>query len=141
LAQARRYASGFDAEDIAQEALLRAWRSRARLREPASHAGWLATIVRNEAMRHRERAARQPIAELVDVSGQEDDRLSSAPLRVDIQVALGRLEEGERRLLALRYAEDLTQPAIARLMKMPEGTVKVRLHRARVKLHRALNDS
>jgi RNA polymerase sigma-70 factor (ECF subfamily) len=47
------------------------------------------------------------------------------------------LSERERVLLALRYEEDLTQPAIAARLGIPEGTVKVQLHRARVKLRAA----
>lgn len=55
----------------------------------------------------------------------------------DLQAALRRLSERDRRLLAMRYVEDLTQAAIARRLGIPEGTVKVRLHRARNKLRRA----
>jgi RNA polymerase sigma-70 factor (ECF subfamily) len=69
-----------------------------------------------------------------------EDELSSIHVRADVQAAVGRLEDGERRLLDLRYREDLTQSAIARLLEMPEGTVKVRLHRAREKLHQALSE-
>ncbi len=43
----------------------------------------------------------------------------------------------ERELLEMRYQEDLTQAAIADKLGIPEGTVKVRLHRARNKLRRA----
>jgi RNA polymerase sigma-70 factor (ECF subfamily) len=55
----------------------------------------------------------------------------------DLQAALRRLSVRDRRLLAMRYVEDLTQAAIARRLGIPEGTVKVRLHRARNKLRRA----
>jgi RNA polymerase sigma-70 factor (ECF subfamily) len=55
----------------------------------------------------------------------------------DLQAALQRLSERDRKLLAMRYVEDLTQAAIARRLGIPEGTVKVRLHRARKKLRRA----
>jgi RNA polymerase sigma-70 factor (ECF subfamily) len=41
-------------------------------------------------------------------------------------------------VLHLRYAEDLTQIEVARRLGLPEGTVKVRLHRARGRLRRAL---
>jgi RNA polymerase sigma-70 factor (ECF subfamily) len=40
----------------------------------------------------------------------------------------------------LRYGEDMTQAAIAQLLDIPEGTVKVRLHRARDKLRRAFGN-
>lgn len=58
--------------------------------------------------------------------------------RADLHAALKRLDEKDRRLLALRYDEDLTQAAIARRLGIPEGTVKVRLHRVRAKLRRSI---
>jgi RNA polymerase sigma-70 factor (ECF subfamily) len=57
--------------------------------------------------------------------------------KADLQEALTVLSDRERALLALRYEEDLTQSAIAARLGIPEGTVKVQLHRARVKLRRA----
>ena len=50
------------------------------------------------------------------------------------------LADGDRRVLHLRYAEDLTQAEVARRLGLPEGTVKVRLHRARGRLRRVLED-
>ena len=55
----------------------------------------------------------------------------------DLHAALGCLSQRDRQLLELRYEEDLTQAAIATKLGIPEGTVKVRLHRARDKLRRA----
>jgi RNA polymerase sigma-70 factor, ECF subfamily len=52
----------------------------------------------------------------------------------DLHAALERLTERDRRLLEMKYREDLTQAMIARRLGIPEGTVKVRLHRARNKL-------
>ena len=54
-----------------------------------------------------------------------------------LHAALELLSDRDRQLLELRYTEDLTQQAIARRLGIPEGTVKVRLHRARDKLRRA----
>ncbi len=54
--------------------------------------------------------------------------------RADLHAALQRLSDRDRQLLELRYTEDLTQSAIAQRLGIPEGTVKVRLHRARNKL-------
>ena len=59
-------------------------------------------------------------------------------MRLTVEQALGTLAERDRRVLHLRYAEDLTQVEVARRMGLPEGTVKVRLHRARGRLRRAL---
>jgi len=67
----------------------------------------------------------------------EDEAVLSAAERVDIHRALEQLDPAERLLIRLRYEDDLTQAAIARLLKLPEGTVKVRLHRTRTKLRRA----
>ena len=60
--------------------------------------------------------------------------------RADLHAALERLDERDRKLLMLRYGEDMTQAAIAQLLEIPEGTVKVRLHRARDKLRRAFGN-
>ena len=60
--------------------------------------------------------------------------------RADLHAALRCLDQRDRRLLMLRYEEDMTQAAIARLLEIPEGTVKVQLHRARDKLRRALGN-
>jgi RNA polymerase sigma-70 factor (ECF subfamily) len=70
----------------------------------------------------------------------EDRELAGTALRVSVEQALGTLPDGDRRLLRLRYAEDLTQSEVARRLGVPEGTVKVRLHRARRRLRGLLAD-
>jgi RNA polymerase sigma-70 factor (ECF subfamily) len=135
---AYRYASNpSEAEDIAQDALLRAWRRRSTLRESGRRNQWLATIVRNEAFRQHARVRPDPTATIETYEGAEDARVVATVERADLHAALKRLSERDRELLALRYGEDLTQAAIARKLGIPEGTVKVRLHRARDKLRRA----
>ncbi|MBS1861998.1 MAG: sigma-70 family RNA polymerase sigma factor [Actinobacteria bacterium] len=135
---AYRYASNpSEAEDIAQEALLRAWRRRSTLRDRGSRKQWLATIVRNEAFRHYSRPRPDPTDEVEQIESGEEELVVSTVDRADMQAALEHLSERERVLLALRYEEDMTQPAIARRLGIPEGTVKVQLHRARKKLRRA----
>jgi RNA polymerase sigma-70 factor (ECF subfamily) len=135
---AYRYASNpSEAEDIAQDALLRAWRRRSTLREADRRNQWLATIVRNEAFRQHARVRPDPIATIETQEGVEDARVVGTVERADLHAALDRLNDRDRQLLELRYNEDLTQAAIARRLGIPEGTVKVRLHRARIKLRRA----
>jgi len=127
-----------EAEDIAQDALLRAWRRRSTLRDSGSRNQWLGTIVRNEAFRQRARIRPDPVATIETFEGAEDERVVATVERADLHAALKRLDENDRELLALRYGEDLTQAAIARRLGIPEGTVKVRLHRVRAKLRRAI---
>ena len=135
---AYRYASNpSEAEDIAQDALLRAWRRRATLREADRRYQWLATIVRNEAFRQHARIRPDPTAIIETYEAVEDAQVLATVERIDMHAALNRLSERDRQLLELRYGEDLTQRAIARRLGIPEGTVKVRLHRARNKLRRA----
>ncbi len=135
---AYRYASNpGEAEDIAQDALLRAWRRRCTLKDPARRNEWLAAIVRNEAFRQHARVRPVPTETVELGQGADDERVAAMVEVADLHAALARLSERERLLLRLRYGEDLTQAAIARRLDMPEGTVKVRLHRARNKLRRA----
>jgi RNA polymerase sigma-70 factor, ECF subfamily len=135
---AYRYASNpSEAEDIAQDALLRAWRRRSTLREPERRNQWLATIVRNEAFRQHARVRPDPTAAIEGYEGAEDAQVVATVERADLRAALKQLSDRDRELLEMRYQEDLTQAQIARKLGIPEGTAKVRLHRARDKLRRA----
>ncbi|HET9592215.1 MAG TPA: sigma-70 family RNA polymerase sigma factor, partial [Solirubrobacterales bacterium] len=95
---------------------------------------WLAAIVRNEAFRQHARVRPDLSATIEFSEGEEDERVLAAVELADLHAALKELSERDRRLLEMRYEEDLTQATIARRLGIPEGTVKVRLHRARAKL-------
>lgn len=136
---AYRYAKNpSEAEDIAQDALLRAWRRRSTLRDSGSRKQWLATIVRNEAFRQHARLRPDPVDTMENEVGIDDERVLATVERADIHAALECLNERERQLVRLRYEEDLTQAGIAHRLGIPEGTVKVRLHRVRNKLRREI---
>jgi len=135
---AYRYASNpSEAEDIAQDALLRAWRRRSTLRDSERRNQWLATIVRNEAFRQHARVKPDLTATVELLEGAEDEQVLATVETADLQAALAGLSKRDRQLLEMRYEEDMTQAMIARRLGIPEGTVKVRLHRARDKLRRA----
>jgi RNA polymerase sigma-70 factor, ECF subfamily len=127
-----------DAEEAVQEALVRAWLRRDACRSPEAPLPWLLEITRNEARRVLGRKARRSSRELLDAvtldPNREDDDLVGVATRVTVEQALHSLEDGDRRMLHLRYAHDLTQVEVARRLGVPEGTVKVRLHRARRRL-------
>jgi RNA polymerase sigma-70 factor (ECF subfamily) len=128
-----------EAEDAAQEAAERAWRYRASCRAPDPRA-WIAAIARREALRISTAGRARVEIHLDDVPdpGRECDRLATADDRAAVRAALAALRPAERRLLWLRYGRDLTQPAIANALGVPEGTVKIRLHRARARLRSAM---
>lgn len=141
LREARRIAPPADAADIAQEALIRAWKSLQTAQPPDHLGAWLRTIVRREAMRYR---AKNGVLPRLDEHGELTDRAASKrlevlDLQVDVRRAVRSLTPQDRKLLALRYVDDLTQPAVASVLGIPEGTAKVRLHRARGRLQKVLS--
>jgi RNA polymerase sigma-70 factor (ECF subfamily) len=115
---------------MAQEALIRAWRMRRTCRSD-DPANWLRQIARNESLRVRSRERAHVDIDDVAEPAEPDEAVEGLPERLDLSATLSGLDPLDRRLLALRYGADMTQPKIAELLGMPEGTVKVRLHRAR----------
>jgi RNA polymerase sigma-70 factor (ECF subfamily) len=132
-----------DAEEAVQEALLRAWRSHGKQREPGAELGWVLRITRNEALRSRARRRRRPE---LGVDADElpergaDDALGALVESLDVRQAIDELAAEDALLLRLRYERDLTQPHVAELAGLPEGTVKVRLHRLRSRLRERLSE-
>jgi RNA polymerase sigma-70 factor (ECF subfamily) len=139
--EARRYVRGAEAEDVVQEALLRAWLKRDEWIAPQAERAWLVQATRWEAIRILKRTQRvMPVDELPADAAAEDRDLSAAPARLDIGRELSVLSPEDRQLLELRYGDDLTQRVIAARLAIPEGTVKVRLHRLRKRLSESLRE-
>ena len=131
-----------DAEDATQEALARAWRRRHTCRTPRTPEPWLLQITRNEAFRLMGRRRDEPDPRLPVDAGESagDAGTDDVAARVDVRRAVSRLRAEDRVLLHLRYGEDLKQESIADLLDTPEGTIKVRLYRARERLRAYLTD-
>ena len=136
--EARRHLGSAEAEDVAHDALVRAWNSRRACRTPHDPVPWLRTIVRREAARHHARRREVPVAEPDPGAGPAPDALESLPERLDVRAAVRALAPADRAMVLLRYGADMTQPQVAQVVGAPEGTVKVRLHRARIRLRGTL---
>lgn len=146
-----------EAEDLAQETFLRAYRHWGTYRRGTSARSWLFTITRNAFLRTRERAARRPElleSELdVDVAsispadlyrelGDPDPERRFFDALVDDEVirAIESLPTDFREVLVLSDVEGLNYAEIAEVIDAPLGTVKSRLFRGRRLLQRALYD-
>lgn len=124
------------ADEAAQEAMARAWRQRGNCHSPGAPGPWVAQIARNEALRlwQREQRQRARSAEFEDEPAAGEPLEEAMIRRVAVSQALATLNDEDRRLVDLRYQSDLAHPAIAKMLGLPEGTVKVRLHRIRKRL-------
>jgi RNA polymerase sigma-70 factor, ECF subfamily len=130
-------------EDAVQEALVRVWKSARTPDELESPVAWLRHIARNEALRLRAREGRREeevMADGLDELVAPGDEEMALPSRLEILDLLRTLGPADRQLVWLRYFEDITQVNVARRLELPEGTVKVRLHRVRKHLRHALEE-
>ena len=121
-----------DCEDAVQEALLRAWDRRETLRQEAYFDTWLIRILINQCKTFYRRRPPEP-AELTEdipqVTSEETPLLE----------ALMALPRKQRVTLELHYIEGYSVAETARILRLPEGTVKWRLKRGRELLKQSLN--
>lgn len=130
------------AEDVVQEALLRAWKSLDALRDDAAAKHWLLTIVRRENARYFERK-RLDMVDVDDLSPAqealiaetEDEQLN------EVREAIYRLEDDYREPLVLQVLMGYTTTEIAEVMGLKQGAILTRLHRARHKLKEVVEES
>lgn len=134
-----------DAEEAAQEALLRAWRHRRRQTGGTPEA-WVATIARREALRLL--ARRQAAYARRTADPDALDRLPSDAREHELALSslvfddtIGRLSEADQALARLHYQGDIGLGAIAAAMDLPEATVRVRIHRARARIRDEMRDT
>ena len=122
------------AEDVVQEAMLRAWRSRDALKDPAAARGWLLTIVRREHARLYERK-RLEIIDLDEVMAAEDTQLAAAgDEMVGLRLAMTQLPDDYRIPLVMQVLGGFTTDEIARELSLSTPAVLTRLFRARNRL-------
>jgi len=143
------------AEELAQEAFVKAWKALARFDPDRKFSSWLFKIAHNVALDHLRK--REPVAESLDAPIAEDE--GPRPLPADpraenplarttfraagqaLEAAMAGLRREYREILALRFAEELSYEEIAEVTGAPLGTVKVHLHRARQELAKRMREA
>jgi RNA polymerase sigma-70 factor (ECF subfamily) len=125
------------AEELAQEAFLRAYRGLAQWRKDAVFSTWLFALAANLYRSELRRIPARTVS-LDDVAEPADPRASDGGLEdrdygrdLAVRRAVGALPPKYREALILFYFHDMDVPTAARSLGLPEGTVKARLFRGR----------
>ncbi len=127
-----------DAEDVAQEALARAYRNLGSLRDRERFRSWLVRVCWRLALDHRRAGRRRERREqaAADPPPQPDvEEVAAAnQFRERLWQAIDELPEKLRMVIVLARIEGCDVREVAELMRVPQGTVKSRLHLARKRL-------
>jgi len=137
-----------DARDVAQDAFVQAFRKLDTFRGESAFYSWLFRIAANKAISHMRKRKHRAASSLEAQDGFQpaDPREDSSPTaelqraerRQLVRRALDELHEDYRIVLVLKELEGLPYVEIAELIDCPIGTVRSRLHRARLELRRVL---
>jgi RNA polymerase sigma-70 factor, ECF subfamily len=121
-----------EAEDVVQDTLVKAWKSRWRVRDPEKFPAWLSTIARHRARDLARRRRPEPLphdfepAETIEQTpGPDDVNLDS-----EVQAALSQLPELHRIAVTLRYFEELDYATIEQTLGLTNGALRGILGRA-----------
>jgi RNA polymerase sigma-70 factor (ECF subfamily) len=127
------------AEDAVQEALVRAWRQLPSLRDPERFDAWLHRLVVNACADQGRQLRRQSqqVRPLVLETSVDDDTGSVAD-REQLERGFRRLKPEQRAVVVLHYYSGFSAAEIARIVGIPEGTARSRLHYATEALRAAL---
>jgi len=139
-----------DAEDVTQETFITAFRKLDQFERRSSFYTWLYRIAFNAAIdlqRRKKRAKKQFVgSNNVDITQAADLHAESAASVViaketatQVQLALSRLDEERRNIIVLRDLQGVDYAEIASMLDIPIGTVRSRLHRARIELREIMN--
>jgi RNA polymerase sigma-70 factor (ECF subfamily) len=147
-----------DAEEVAQETLLRVFANFEQLREPERVKSWVFRIAKNFCLMKRRKSAFAPEVELsldelrpakidgefaaieiADWSSLPEDAAWDAELRAVLDAAIRELPEIYRSVFLLRDVEELTTEETAQVLEVSIDVVKTRLHRARLALRQKLD--
>jgi RNA polymerase sigma-70 factor, ECF subfamily len=141
-----------DAEEVAQETLLRVFESLSQLREPERVRSWVFRIAKNACLMKRRKSVFAPAHELAldesvpgaglevaDWSSLPDVELLRTELRDTLHRAVTELPETYRAVVLLRDLEELSTEETAQILDISVDAVKTRLHRGRLALRQKLD--
>lgn len=121
-----------DREDAVQSAIEKAWRHQKKLRDDSAMQAWVMRILINECYALLRRSKKEVPSDTLP------ERETAQDARPDIYGLFTGLDEKYRLTMMLHYVEGYRVEEIARMLRLPQGTVKSRLHRGRLKLREAL---
>ena len=124
-------------DDLAQETFLKAYVNLRAFKGISGFSTWLYRIGYNEFYTHKRRIHEEHLNEavgidtLMGVSTADSDAMEAS---LTVKEAMSRLTDVERASVTLFYIEDKPLKQVARIMNLPEGTVKSHLHRAKLRM-------
>lgn len=129
-----------EADDLAQEAFVKAWERLTDLETPAAFPGWFRRVAVTTFLmaKRRQKANLDPIDETMQIASEDSLPDDQASARIDLQRALARLSDGERLCVTLNHGEGLSHAEIVEMTGLPLGTVKSHVQRGTEKLRRML---
>jgi RNA polymerase sigma-70 factor (ECF subfamily) len=128
------------ADDVTQDAFVRVYRFLPRYRGDSKFSTWLFSIARNCALDELRRAGRRRrLVDRIEASSHQEGR--DASLRLEVAEALAALPLELREPVVLIDMFGISYAEVARMLAVPVGTIKSRVHRARERLARALHPS
>ena len=118
-----------EAEDVVQDSLVKAWKTRWRVRDPEKFPAWLATIARHKAYDVFRKLRTVPLSEQV-TEPTEPERANTIALDQKLHSALAALPELHRAALTLRYFEEMDYRTIENSLGLTNGALRGILGRA-----------
>jgi RNA polymerase sigma-70 factor, ECF subfamily len=129
-----------EAEDVVQDTLVKAWKSRWRIRDPEKFPAWLSTIARHRARDLARRRQPEPLPPDFESAETAEATISTenADLNSEVHAALSQLPELHRMAVTLRYFEELDYATIEQTLGLTNGALRGILGRALGAMRRRL---
>ena len=129
-----------EADDLAQDAFIKAWDRLRDLETPAAFPGWFRRIAVTTFLmaKRRQKAVFEEIDDASPIASEDSTPEAAAGAKIDLEKALARLSDAERLCVTLNHGEGLSHSEIADITGLPLGTVKSHVLRGTDKLKRLL---